>query len=96
MPPMMPPMTEDSDDGDVFDCRCLFFFNTTIKSFFNVTVFDGDPRCHIDTCFLYPNEGVVFGIRKASHLSIGCFLTETLAVILTLAFCIQTKASLWE
>ena len=36
----------------------------------NMTVFDGEPRCHIDTCFLYPNEDVVFGILKASHFSI--------------------------
>jgi hypothetical protein len=38
---------------------------------FNMTIFDGDPRCHIDTCYLYPNENVVFGILKAkSHISI--------------------------
>jgi hypothetical protein len=37
---------------------------------FNMTVFDGGPRCHIDTCFLYPNEDVVFGILKASNFSI--------------------------
>jgi hypothetical protein len=37
---------------------------------FNMTVFDGGPRCHIDTCFWYPNEDVVFGILKPSHFSI--------------------------
>ena len=37
---------------------------------FNMTVFDGESRCHIDTCFLYPNEDVGFGVLKASHISI--------------------------
>jgi hypothetical protein len=32
-----------------------------------MTVFDGGPRCHIDTCYLYPSENVVFGILKAGH-----------------------------
>ena len=32
--------------------------------------FDGGPRYHIDTCYLYPNEVFVFGILKASHVSI--------------------------
>jgi hypothetical protein len=40
------------------------------QAIFNMTVFDGEPRGHIDTCFLYPNEDVVFGILKASHFSI--------------------------
>ena len=31
-------------------------------------------RCHNDTCCLYPNEDVLFGILKASHFSIWRFL----------------------
>jgi hypothetical protein len=46
------------------------FFNIKIKSSSNMTVFDGEPRCHIDTCYLYPNEDIVFGIPEASHVSI--------------------------
>jgi hypothetical protein len=45
-----------------------------------MTVFDGEPRCHIDTGYLYPNESVVFGILKASHFSIRLFLRACLGV----------------
>ena len=37
---------------------------------FNTTVFDGGPRCHIDTCFWYPNKTVFFEIPKASYFAI--------------------------
>jgi hypothetical protein len=35
--------------------------------------FYGGPRCHIITCYLYPNEDVVFGILKASHFQYDSF-----------------------
>ena len=35
--------------------------------------FDGEPRCHIGTCYLHPNETVVFGILKASHFQYDAF-----------------------
>jgi hypothetical protein len=38
-----------------------------------MTVFDGEPRCHIGTCYLYPNENVVFGILKAIHFQYDAF-----------------------
>ena len=41
--------------------------NIKIKSSFNMTVFDGGPRCHVDTCFWHPNKNVVFGTPKASR-----------------------------
>ena len=44
---------------------CLFIIN--------MTFFDGGPRCHIDTCYLYPNEKVVFGILKASPFQYDAF-----------------------
>jgi hypothetical protein len=39
-------------------------------------LFDGGSRCHIDTCYLYPNEDVVFGILKASHLVVVVMLGD--------------------
>ena len=39
----------------------------------NMTISDGEPRCHIDTCFWYPNNSVVFGILKASHFQYDYF-----------------------
>jgi hypothetical protein len=46
----------------------------------NMTVFDGEPRCHIDTCFWYPTKNVVFGILKASHFQYDAFLRERAGV----------------
>jgi hypothetical protein len=46
---------------------------TKIKLSSILLFFDGGPRCHIDTCYLYPNEDVVFGILKASHFQYGAF-----------------------
>jgi hypothetical protein len=43
------------------------------QGIFNMTTFDGEPRCRIDTCFWYPNKNVVFGILKASHFQYGAF-----------------------
>jgi hypothetical protein len=37
----------------------------------HMTVFDGDSRCHVGTCFLYPNEVVVFGISKQVTLRLS-------------------------
>jgi hypothetical protein len=51
-----------------------------------MTVFDGEPRCPIDTCYLYPNEDVVFGILKASRFSICRFLREGLGVRLKIQY----------
>jgi hypothetical protein len=30
------------------------------QAIFNMTVFDGEPRCHIDTCFWYLNKKTSF------------------------------------
>ena len=47
--------------------------------------FDGGPRCHSGTCFWYPNDGVVFGILKASHFfNMTLFEGEGLGVRLKL------------
>jgi hypothetical protein len=43
-----------------------------------LAVFCGWPRCHIDTCFWYPNHSVVFGILRASYISIWRFSREGL------------------
>jgi hypothetical protein len=45
-----------------------------------MTVFDGEPRCHIDTCFWYPNKNVDFGILNAGHFQYDAFLRERVGV----------------
>jgi hypothetical protein len=45
-----------------------------------MTVFDGGPRYHIDTCYLYPNDNVVFGIQKASQFQYVALITLTVYI----------------
>jgi hypothetical protein len=64
---------------------CMAVFEYQNQAIFNMTVFfDGEPRCHIDTCFWYPNKNVVFGILKASHFQYDYFLRERVGVRLKL------------
>ena len=55
---------------------CIVIFEYQNQVIFNMTVFNGGPRCHIDTYFWYPNKTVVFGILKASHFQYDALLRE--------------------
>ena len=64
---------------------------------FNMTVFDGEPRCQIDTFFVYKQKRSFFegGSRcqTKNHLQYDYFVTVGIVVILKLPFGIQTKTS---
>jgi hypothetical protein len=44
---------------------CLCFLIPKSRHLQYDCFFHGGPRCHIDTCYLYPNEDVFFGILKS-------------------------------
>ena len=51
-----------------------------------MAAFGSGSRCHIDTCFWYPNKKDSFGIPKASHFPIRFFLIKGFTATLIFPF----------
>ena len=66
---------------------CLFL-NIIMKSSSTWLFLTVDPRCHVHTCFWYPNKKSFFGTLKSSHFSMWRFLREGLGC--------QTKTCFWH
>jgi hypothetical protein len=65
-------------------CVCFFLIPKSRLSIW--LFFYGGPRCHIDTCYWYPKEDVVFWNTKSKSILIWLFLGAVLGVRLDIIY----------